>query len=242
VAPVIGQEGGYLHYNNFSIMMHATRRLAIFTACNIDGSQWRQIPRGSDRWYFDPRLELTHQVGNDLYKSNNLDRGHLVRRLDPTWGDSYEAAKAAEDDTFFYTNCAPQHMIVNRRLWLGLENYILSNTNIHDMKVSVFGGPVFRDNDRSYRGMRIPEDFWKVVAYIRADTNALTASAYLLSQRDYLDDLEFAFGAYQTYQVNLDVIAELTKLDFGVLRGTDITDEAAMPAYSPITSLDMVRL
>ena len=239
VAPVEGRDDGLLNYTHYSLKIHLERGFAIYTACNIDGLQWRRIPRGTDKWFLDPRLAVEHQVDNSLYKSNKLDRGHLVRRIDPTWGDSYEVAKQAEEDTFFYTNCAPQHKSLNRDLWLGLEDYILENADVHDLKVTVFGGPVFRPSDRPYRGRQIPEDFWKVVAMLRADTQQLSATAYMLTQVDFLDDLEFTFGAYQTYQVPVAHIENLTGLDFGALKDHDPL--AAIEAARPFLVLDRLE-
>ena len=75
-----------LRYHHFSIRMHRQRRLALFTAVNIDGTQPVRPPRESDKWILDPRLSADEQVGEGLYVGNDLDRGHLVRRLDPAWG------------------------------------------------------------------------------------------------------------------------------------------------------------
>ncbi len=237
VAPVLDREDGLLHYAHYSVMMHATRRLAIYAVCNIDGGQWRKVPRGRDRWFFDPRLAREHQVGTELYKSNKLDQGHLVRRLDPAWGRSFRSAKFASLDTFFYTNCAPQHKDMNRDLWLDLEDYILGNTDVLDLKVTVFNGPVFRPTDRTYRDFRIPDAFWKVVALVREDTGQLSATAYLVSQLDFMDDLEFAFGPFRTYQVPVRQIEELTGLDFGDLASYDPLAEREGLAFVGLDSL-----
>ena len=48
----------------------------------------------------DPRIPADQQQNNDMYRSANgnpnpLDRGHLVRRLDPCWGDTLEEVIAA---------------------------------------------------------------------------------------------------------------------------------------------------
>ena len=75
-----------LHYTHFSIVMSKSRRLAYYTVVNIDGNQLMKIDR-NDKWYLDPRIETEYQCGPELYKNNSLDRGHLVRRLDPVWGD-----------------------------------------------------------------------------------------------------------------------------------------------------------
>lgn len=237
VAPVSGRSDGLLHYTNYSVMVDATRRLAVFAVCNIDGKELRRVRRGRDRWYFDPRMERAHQVGNELYRSNKLDRGHLVRRLDTAWGATYEDAHLAQADTFFYTNCAPQHKELNQDLWLGLEDHILDNADAHDLKVSVFSGPIFRPTDRLYRGFQVPEDFWKVVAMVREESGELSVTGYMLSQVDFMDDLEFAFGAYGTYQVPVSEIEKLTGLDFGELKSYDPLAERETRPFVLLESL-----
>jgi endonuclease G len=69
-----------------------------------------------------------------VYRDNDLDRGHLVRRLDPAWGASDAEARAANDDTFHFTNASPQHREFNagQTLWAGLEDYLLSQAALLD--------------------------------------------------------------------------------------------------------------
>lgn len=208
----------YLHY---SVVMKSSRQLALFTAVNIDGSQAVRVKRGRDRWRFDPRLPMDMQMGNDLYRRNPLDRGHLVRRLDPVWGER-ELAEAASIDTFFWTNCSPQHSQLNQRNWLALEDHILDNASTMGFQVSVFSGPVYRDDDPDYRGLtQLPQAFWKVVVMRRTDDQTLNATGYVLSQANLLTDLEFAFGEFRTFQVPITSIEEMTGLDFNDLRTHD---------------------
>ena len=207
-----------LEYVHFSAVMSRSRRMAYYTAVNIDGNKLKEIKRDRDVWYFDPRIPREHQAGPDLYERNELDRGHLVRRLDPVWG---RPAATANEDTFHFTNAAPQHKHLNRRTWNGLEDYILNNSETHNLKVSVFTGPVFRADDLTYRGVyQIPAEFWKVVVMVKKN-RALSATAYLQTQKNLLDDLEFAFGAYRTYQVPVSRIEAITGLDFGRLHEHD---------------------
>jgi endonuclease G len=218
LAEVPGEEGGVLRYAHFSVVMNRVRKLAFYTAVNIRGRELKQIPRKGDKWYFDPRIDRALQSGLELYANNDLDRGHLVRRLDPVWGK--DAARANED-TFHFTNVSPQHRNLNQKTWLDLEDYILSKAGQHELDVTVFTGPVFRDDDMVYRGQfRIPAEFWKVVAMVKSD-GALSATAYLQTQKNMIDDLEFAYGSYKTYQVPVERIEHLTSLDFGHLRDAD---------------------
>jgi endonuclease G len=207
-----------LRYHHFSVVMHRRRRLALFTACNIDGKLAQRPRRESDRWIFDPRLPADEQTGEDVYRNNDLDRGHLVRRLDPAWGSSEIQARAANDDTFHFTNSTPQHHAFNagQTLWAGLEDYVLNNADNHDLAVSVFTGPVLADDDDTYRGVRLPRQFWKIVAMVKAG-GELSVTGYLLSQSALIDELPteeaFSYGAYRTFQVPVRGIAALTGLD-----------------------------
>ena len=227
-----------LRYHHFSVVMSKSRRFARLTAVNIDGGQSIE---------FDPRIDKKFQVGNALYAKNPFDRGHLVRRLDPVWGVS-QVASFANGDTFHFTNCSPQHEDFNRspQVWAGIENYILDNADSHDLRVTVFTAPVLRSTDPQFQDIKVPLQFWKVVAFRRTN-GALASSAYLLSQEKLVEDVvgdeEFVFGAYKTFQVSVSQIATSSSLDLGALVQADVLaglDDAA--ALRPILTLDDIRI
>jgi endonuclease G len=217
-----GSEPKYLlPYHHFTVVMNKERRLAFFTAVNIDGKLRQKPTRQQDKWFFDPRLSEDEQTGKKVYENNPLDLGHLVRRLDPAWGSTTKAAKLANDDTFHFTNCTPQHKDFNRNKtrWAGLEDYILTNAaNLH-FKANVFTGPVLADDDDAYEGVQLPRQFWKVVTMVKQDRE-LSATAYLLSQEHLIEGLRareaFSYGEYKTYQVPVAKVEKLTHLSFGL--------------------------
>ena len=88
----IGTNKFLLNYHHFSVATNRERRMPLLTAVNIDGKQAVDLQRVSDKWSYDPRLSVDFQTPPELYKKNDLDLGHLVRRLDPVWGDVAEAA------------------------------------------------------------------------------------------------------------------------------------------------------
>lgn len=228
LAWVNGNAGDYeLAYTNFSVVQNARRRLPLVTAVNIDGNRLRRIPR-KGTWRLDGRLKEDEQAGTALYAGNPLDRGHMVRRLDPCWGAErdIEMIRRAEADTFHYTNSAPQHEGLNQKDWVGLEDYILDSAEKYKFLVSVFTGPIFREDDEPMKvgpDIGIPAEFWKV-AVMREPNGKLSATGYILSHGPLIEDLlktEFVLGQYETYQVPITLIATATNLDFAALVGSD---------------------
>jgi endonuclease G len=198
-AKVAGAGDDVLRYLHFSVVLNASpkRKLAFFTAVNIDGTRWTNLDRGTDAWFYDPRVPEELQNGDELYgnepgpNKNYFDRGHLVRRLDPVWGDVAEAQQA-NDDTFQWTNCSPQYYGFNQGedLWQGLENFLLYNTDEENVRASVFSGPLFRGDDEEHRGILIPQFFWKVIA-VADKRGKLYSSAYMVSQQQYARNIPF---------------------------------------------------
>lgn len=248
-----GDDPHLLRYHHYSVVLDKERRLARFTAVNIDGRRGIRLRREPDRWILDPRVPADQQTGEPVYARNALDRGHLVRRLDPAWGDSDAEAKLANDDTFHFTNCTPQHedFNQNKTTWAGLEDYILENADNRDLRVSVFTGPVLAADDDVYKGVKLPRQFWKVVTMVKA-TGGLSSTGYLLSQAQLLHDggfealpapaaEEFSYGAYKTFQVPLVQVEALTGLSFGELRDADPLaglESTAAAAARPVEGLE----
>ena len=158
------EDGVELKYHHYSVIMNSERKLAFVSAVNLDAGAKFQLNReGKDRWFYDPRIDRDAQIGDELYGGNPLDRGHLTRRADAAWGDTEEEARLANDDTFHWTNCSPQHEVFNQStkanergilLWGNLENHVVEQAD--NGKLSVFNGPIFRTNDRIYRGEQDP--------------------------------------------------------------------------------------
>ncbi|MBP0449286.1 DNA/RNA non-specific endonuclease [Kitasatospora sp. RG8] len=229
-----------LPYTHFTVLLRPDRRLAAATAVGIDGGRLVDLKR-EGQWRLDPRVPEAQQVGEALYADNDFDRGHLVRRLDPVWGDDAEV-RAANADTFHFTNAAPQHAAFNqgKQLWAGLEDFLLTHAATFDRKLVVLTGPVLRPADPVYRKVRIPLAFWKVVAFLQ--DGALAATAYVLDQSPDLPNASAALaaaeaadqppplGAYRTFQVPVSDVADITALDLGPLPAVDLLPAPPSPA------------
>lgn len=249
-----GAPKGELKYHHYSVLMSKSRKLAFVSAVNVDGEAEYKEPRGTDRWYYDRRLDDSDQAGPDLYGGNDLDRGHLARRDDAAWGDTQKEARLGNDDTFHWTNCAPQHLVFNQstkaaeqglELWGNLENHVSAQLARGLKRLSVFNGPVFRASDRSYRGVKLPQEYWKLVAY-KGDDGKAHALAFKLSQAELLDEipeeLTFDPGNFGVFQIKVRDIETLTRLDFGDLfKGDPLEQDGKESAFAAGTELVPLR-
>ncbi|HWR85465.1 MAG TPA: DNA/RNA non-specific endonuclease [Rhodoglobus sp.] len=229
-----------LDYTHFTVLLDPVRRLAALTAVNIDGDGLRDLPRRGE-WFLDDRVPESEQCGNELYRDNDLDRGHLVRRRDPQWGPD---AEAAGHDTFSYANAAPQAADFNqsKELWLGLEDHVLAYADANDHRVSVFTGCVFAEDDPSYRGVLVPRRFWKVAAW--RSSEGLATAAFVLDQSTMLKPAmtpvrPAPLGRFRTFQVPVAEVQRLTGIDLGVLEAADVLEPVA--AARPVETWRRLR-
>ena len=232
-APIESRTLRTLPYTHFSVLLDPVRRLALATAVNIDGDRLLDLERGDD-WHLDDRVLETEQAGEELYARNDLDRGHQVRRRDPVWGDR-ATAQRANDDTFVFTNAAPQAAKFNQgeELWSGLEDHVLEYARAGKARISVFTAPVLDPTDPLYRGIRIPRRFWKIAAWVAESggESALRSAAFVLDQSPQLDAIDVReseadtpppLGPFRTFQVPVTDVAALTHLDLATLSEADV--------------------
>lgn len=203
-------------YMHFSLAMSRSRRFARWVAWNVDGAAIRRLSRRGISFRKDRNLPDDAQIGNELYVSNPLDRGHIARRADLVWGPRAEAQRANRD-SFFYTNITPQHSSFNRSsangIWGQLENAVFEDLEVEDLRVSVMAGPIFTENDPLHREIRLPRQFWKAIYFREAGDPAIQAKSYVLTQADLLNQLEvLELPEFSVFEVPISRIGEMTGL------------------------------
>ena len=248
-APLLDGSGHELRYFHFSAVMHAARRFPLLTAVNIDGRKLVKIVR-KDTWRPDARLDAKYQSDDSFYLKSEakekvyFSRGHQVRLLDPCWSDASTKAKREADarrgmeDTFHFTNAAPQVQAYNDQDWGNLEDYVLDKAQITERRLTVFTGPIYRRNDpvygRNREGgpWRIPLSFWKI-AVLQKTASKISAAAFIVGQTEYVQALYEAkvFSGLKPYtieemrsrkiQTTVAEVERQTGLHFGVLKQFD---------------------
>jgi endonuclease G len=223
-------------YVHFSLAMSASRKLARWVGWNIDGLRLfpgDSIPRDTEDFRLDPRLPAEAQTGEEVYADNHLDRGHLARRSDLLWGTLGEA-EAANHDSFFFTNIAPQMDDFNQSrldgVWGLLEDAVLEEAALDRRRVTLFGGPVLTDRDIVYRGVLIPGAYWKVVAYVLGGT--LSARCFVLAQEVRPGTLAVVpagtLDDFATFEVTLADLETMLSLRFESLEAPSVAARADM--------------
>lgn len=208
-------DGGVLiNYTHFSVNQCKSRKLPRYVCWNVDGGDLKSISRKGIKFKLDNRIPEEYQAGNDVYKNNPYDRGHIARRADLTWGPINEA-KQANLDSFYFTNIAPQHEAFNQSgrqgLWGQLEDAIREYVIIKDLRMSVMAGPIFKNNDPRYRNIQVPRDFWKVIAFHDESDDAFKVAAYILTQQELVSA---TLDSFSVYQVTLSHLTAETGLGF----------------------------
>lgn len=263
-----GGEDGELKYEHFSIKLFKRRRMAAFTATNIDGTHYLAVDRGTgqvnaaegDAWFRDPRVAAGSVLEQDFYSawSTYFDRGHLTRRSDPSWGTPGEAERA-NADTFHFTNCSPQHFRFNQSAtyWQGLERYVLENGVLAASskgRLCVFQGPVFNDQvDLWADEVQIPSAFFKIVVW--KGKQGLKAVGLLADQSALLSESRHSLGTphelpavdVNHWRVAIPELERMTGLDFGTeVRAADTIADGKQPqvgeARLRITAFEQIRL
>ena len=226
-----------LKYHHYSLVMHRERRLAMWTAANVDyNDDQRRFTRdefGEDTWKPDPRIPIEAQIEDTEFyvPAKKFDRGHLFRRDDGAWGKTEEEEIFSNSDTFHWTNCTPQHEHFNRDMfqyhgiWGGLENHITSQARFVGRKFILFSGPILSEDDPSRdfgSGIetKVPIAFWKavVVAEDIGGNRRLRAYGFILDQMDAIKEHgwegRFRAGVFDEQQVSLSTITQRSRVEF----------------------------
>lgn len=181
--PGVLRDGLYSDHVHFTLVMNEHTRQLIYSAYNIDQSQFRpNVPgNGKRSWRNDPDIGAAFQLDNEYYKDresaagetipNPYDRGHMVMRFNNMWGTTNKKADKAGKATFIYANSSLQHENLNRDEWKELEMAIVRDFR-HDAndRLSVFTGPIYGDLDRHINltdqdSARVPSGFFKVICF-----------------------------------------------------------------------------
>lgn len=248
VAAKLDDGSSELKYQHFSVVMHKQRRIAIFTASNVD---WRPAKRlidghkptrkeltglgdnDQEQWVTDPRIPEEQQLPDVFYTKDRqaFDKGHLVRRDDVCWGPTFNDIQKANGDTYHTTNCSPQVAGFNRATkgqdnWGDLESLVQTQTKAD--KAIVFAGPVFDNDDPVFHGLSkhgdvevpIPRQYWKII--VTKANDGPQAFGFVLKQD--LSQVQFEMTVPQAWKKYNKSVNDIEEMLSGLIRFGKLAD------------------
>jgi len=263
-APLLEEEGFILKYSKFSAIVHKGRRLPLIAASNVDwtpGSrpvnpatgkkysraELTEVPENvGEQWVLDPRISERHQLPDTFYTDDRsaFDKGHIVRRDDVAWGQTFKDAQISNGDTYHVTNCTPQILGFNRspngdENWGDFENEVQKATKAD--KVIIFAGPILAEKDRWFEGVddtggvriQVPKGFWKIVVAKGVGGQPEVHGFVLEQDVMSITEKELLFDAkWNPMRKSVEYIAERVRgwLDFSYLAQFDAFKKAKVDA------------
>ena len=200
---------------NFCVFWDVQKQIPLWVAYPLNK---KLIGRGqrSGSWQYDafvstkkqPNLRKTYQAGN----VEGYIRGHLCPSSD-------RLSAEMNQQTFFFTNVAPQDPYLNGGLWSYLEDEVRRLALDADDAWVVTG--CIDDDDSNWvtdmnrKRISVPEMFFKAVLTLKDDGNPTTidyvATAWIVENRSY------GFSGFETKaaacSVSTDKVEQITKLD-----------------------------
>ena len=228
-------------YFNFSLVMQPLRRMPRVSASNVDRQQLRVLPQGEGEFRADDLPDAAAQNDAEAFRGSNLLPVPLVSRQEVAWGalsaDAAEATRELNSIVYTYSNAVPQWPAFRSQVWARLERWVLTEHNKTASRVSIFSGPVFRDDDPTVGQLKLPRSYWKIAVSQPLDSgNRLVVDAFLVTQvPEAMDTAAAAEFDPERYRSRVEAIERLTGLDFGaLLRAPAIT--ASPPELPPTTT------
>jgi len=198
---------------NYSMLYDTKEKIAYWVAYPLHSSYIGSTDR-TDEWAFDPVLAQSEQ-GNFIKGFVSLgysgfDRGHQIPSADRT------NTRAANEQTFYYTNITPQNSTLNQGVWANLEDQCRSWMPKYDTLYVVTGAvlktvgnneTVTYMKDHSNSQIAKPNYYYKVL--LGKKGNTYKSIGFWFENKSYQSNKDFI-----NYAKNVRDIERLTGFNF----------------------------
>jgi endonuclease G len=155
--------------SEFEIAYSTTRKLPLYV---VEPEVRSCVIIRNKQFKADSTVSSTQQANKSAYRQSDYDIGHLAA------AQNHSCNRESYNETFLFTNAAPQVPNFNRGVWRALEKHVVETYP----RAVVFTGVVFPPVGSPTLGKRripIPTHFWKIIV---SDTST---RAYLFENREY---------------------------------------------------------
>jgi endonuclease G len=169
--PIIvnAQDTVRIKHSNYQTVFSRARKYPVLVEWWVtkNGITCTQPFKRSDNFSPDPLLKDDSNLGTD-YVGSGFDRGHIAPAA-----DNQCVSKQAMDESFYFTNMAPQRAGLNRGAWKMLEEHTRDLAKKHD---SVFVQSGCVGVETTVKRLSIPTHCWKITTV--KSTNEVTAYVF----------------------------------------------------------------
>jgi endonuclease G len=204
-----------LYYQGYSVVYSYTYNLPRYVfhlltvdQLTIDSTRIKVNRSNSYRPVTLPNGSLS-ATQRDYYKSG-YDRGHMVPAGDFVWN------KELKDETFFYTNINPQKAVLNRGIWMNLENKIRGKVLEYYENAYIVTGAIFNSKCEERIGpdsLCVPDAYFKILYF--ESKKSMFAFLFDHTVNQYM-------GEITDFQVTVDEIEQITGENFFDLLDDDL--------------------
>lgn len=215
---------------NLALEWNAAMKHASWVAFVFDETTRKDNVGRTDAWAADPQLPKEMQVDNDCHRNDGFDRGHICASEDRVY------AKAANEQTFYYSNMSPQFNSFNGGFWAAFEKqvrtwgrrsfeklYVTKGGSLNQLLVDYTGEnkgvdgviPKTDAEGRTLHGLACPKYYY--MAVLGEKDGRFQALGFWIEHRDdygYRYGDEVAADVLQKYAVSIDKLEQETGIDF----------------------------
>ena len=199
--PISGSAGELIRHEGYTLSYREQYKDAEWVAYPLlDYETTGDADRKNEQFRPDPLVENGTALPSD-YTRSGYDRGHLAPAAD------FKFSQRMMRETFFMSNITPQAPQFNRGIWSDLENQVRVWAR-RDKGLYVVTGPVLKPGLPTIgksNEVSVPAKFYKVILYCNRPNIRMIG---------FLLDNEQASGSLEQFVVPVDLIEQLTGLDF----------------------------
>lgn len=223
-------------HRNYTIGWSQADLVSLWVAYPLNKTYTQVKVERTDEWAYDPVLGKSLSSAPFSGYAGDYARGHQLPSADRLCNF------AANSQTFYGTNIAPQLNEHNEGIWSDLENHIRTIANASDTTYVVTGclveGATETSTDSEGKKITIPVAFYKaLLRYEKGGTPEWTCAGFYTEHKNYTD------LSLKNISMSIDELESKTGFDFFVHLadkiGKDSADalEAQNPADQPIWNL-----
>ncbi len=192
--PLQAQDTVRVRHGNYESVFSVSKRYPVFVEWWVTKAKivCSNPVKRQDRFVPDPQLRRESDLDND-YRGSGFDRGHLSPAADARCNARHM------EESFYFTNMAPQTPGLNRGQWKNLEEWTRYLATQND-SVLVRAGCV--GESRRVQRLAVPTHCWKVI--VVKSTNETTAYVF--------PNVVERSASFEMHMVPLDSVRKLTGL------------------------------